>query len=590
MQILYLEDDPNDAELVQATLETGGVACNLTRVDNEPDFLRALQKCNWDVVLSDYTVPSFDGLSALRIAKELHPEVPFIFVSGTLGEELAIEALRLGATDYVFKRRLSRITPSVQRAVREAEERSRRKQIEQALRRSEAYLAEAQKLSHTGSFSWHVTNGQIYWSEETFRIFGYAPGTQPTLEQIVSRTHPDDRPDVQAFIERVTRDRESFDFEHRLLMPDGAVKYLQVVGHPSTDADGNFEFVGAVTDISEAKRAEQELQQVVDFVPQVIVVLSQDGRLIHANRVAREYTGLTVEQYRTAHAILRLIHPDDREQMRAARESGFRDKEPFEVEARLLGQDRVYRWFLFRYNPLVEQNAVRRWYGTATEIESRKLEEQRVRDENLLWEERTRIAQELHDTLLQTFVSASMQLTVALDLVPQDLEAKALLDRILQIMNLGIQEGRNTIQDLRSPESSGKDLVQALSRVQHEVAPDSGIKFRVKVTGEQRPLRPAVWHDVYRIGREALLNAFSHAHANSVEFELECSENQLRMRIRDDGQGFYPEVLESSKDRHWGLVGMRERADRIGAHLAISATTAGTDVQLDIPSAVAFPS
>jgi PAS domain S-box-containing protein len=129
----------------------------------------------------------------------------------------------------------------------------------ESLRRSEAYLADAQRLSLTGSFGWNVSSGTIYWSQETFRIFGYDPATEPTLEFIHQRTHPEDRPLVQQVIDRVLQERRDFDFEHRLLMPDGSVKHIRVVGHASTqDEPGALEFVGAVTDISERKRAEEE--------------------------------------------------------------------------------------------------------------------------------------------------------------------------------------------------------------------------------------------------------------------------------------------------------------------------------------------
>jgi PAS domain S-box-containing protein len=134
-----------------------------------------------------------------------------------------------------------------------------RKQAEDALRRSQAYLTQAQTLSHTGSFGWDVSGGVIYWSEETFRIFEFEPTSKVTIQRIVQRTHPQDRLAVQELIERVSRERTEFDFEHRLLMPDGSVKHLHVVGHPSTDEGGRFEFVGAVTDITERKRAEQRL-------------------------------------------------------------------------------------------------------------------------------------------------------------------------------------------------------------------------------------------------------------------------------------------------------------------------------------------
>jgi PAS domain S-box-containing protein len=256
LRVLHLEDDPRDAELVQETLETGGIVCHVTRVETQTDFIASLEQGGFHLILADYTLPSFDGLSALKIAQRGWPHVPVIFVAGTLGEDVAIEALKIGATDYVFKTGLSRLMPSVRRALREAQERTELSRAEEGLRRSEAYLAEAQRLSHTGSFGWNVSSGEIYWSRETFRIFEYEPTTKVTIELIVQRTHPEDRSAVQELIERVSRERKDFDIEHRLLMPDGSVKYLRVVGHPSTNESGSFEFVGAVTDITERKRGE----------------------------------------------------------------------------------------------------------------------------------------------------------------------------------------------------------------------------------------------------------------------------------------------------------------------------------------------
>src|ERR1700704_2180457 len=159
LRILSIEDDPKDAKLIQDLLETEGIACEVTRVDTQAALLASLERGGIDLILSDYTLPSFDGISALKFAMKACPDVPFIFVSGTLGEEVAIEALKIGATDYVLKTRLSRLVPSVVRALREATGRAERKKAEQSLRRSETYLAEAQRLSGTGSFGWNVSSG-----------------------------------------------------------------------------------------------------------------------------------------------------------------------------------------------------------------------------------------------------------------------------------------------------------------------------------------------------------------------------------------------------------------------------------------------
>jgi PAS domain S-box-containing protein len=264
LRILHLEDDANDSALVQETLEAGGFHCELMRVATQPAFCASLERGGFDLIFADQTLPSFDGLSALRLATERRPEVPFIFVSGTLDEEVAIESLKVGATDYIFKTKMSRIVPSVRRALREAEDRARRAEAERALRRSESYLVEAQRLSHTGSFGWHPASSTIYWSDETYRIFGVEPGTPPTLELVVQRTHPDDRAAVQATIESAERDGLDFEHQYRLLLPDGFVKHLHVVAHAVTDDGGRREFVGAVMDITERERAEEGLRESED--------------------------------------------------------------------------------------------------------------------------------------------------------------------------------------------------------------------------------------------------------------------------------------------------------------------------------------
>jgi C4-dicarboxylate-specific signal transduction histidine kinase len=148
------------------------------------------------------------------------------------------------------------------------------------LRRSETYLAEAQRLSHMGSFGWKVSTGELYWSEETFRIFECDRADKPTVELVLRRTHPEDRAIVEHAVDRAQREREGFSFDHRLLMPDGSVKYLRVVAHASRDDEpGKLEFVGAVTDITERKRAEEALRQSAEALAQAHVDLAHISRV-----------------------------------------------------------------------------------------------------------------------------------------------------------------------------------------------------------------------------------------------------------------------------------------------------------------------
>jgi signal transduction histidine kinase/DNA-binding response OmpR family regulator len=262
LRILHLEDDPKDAELAQTMLEAEGFACQVTRVETRVDFCASLARDGLDIILADYTLPSFDGISALRIAAEKRPELPFIFISGSLGEEVAIEALNIGATDYVLKTRLSRLVPAAVRALREATERAERTLAEESLRRSEAYLAEAQRLSHTGSFGWRTSSGEIYWSEETFRIFEFDRATTPTVELIMGqRIHPENADTWRQVIERATREGRNFAHEYRLRMPDGRVKHLHVVAHALRSETGDVDFVGAVKDVTEEKWAQAERER-----------------------------------------------------------------------------------------------------------------------------------------------------------------------------------------------------------------------------------------------------------------------------------------------------------------------------------------
>jgi signal transduction histidine kinase len=198
----------------------------------------------------------------------------------------------------------------------------------------------------------------------------------------------------------------------------------------------------------------------------------------------------------------------------------------------------------------------------------------------------------LHDTLLQGFLSASMQVHVAADQLPSDSAVKPSLTRALHLMRQVIDEGRNVVRGLRSTPGPATDLEAAFSAIPEEIGPPHGSAsaagFRVIVKGESVGLHPVLSEEVYRIGREALLNAFRHAGAGQIVMELDYSSS-LRLVVRDNGCGIEPQTLEAGRDGHWGLAGMRERADRIGARLRFcSNANAGTEVELTVPGHIAF--
>jgi len=429
LRILSIEDDPKDAKLIQDLLETEDIVCEVTRVDTQAGLLASLKQGGIDLILADYSLPSFDGITALKLAMKACPEVPFIFVSGTLGEEIAIEALKIGATDYVLKTRLSRLVPSVLRALREASERAEHKQAVENLRRSEAYLTEAQRLSQTGSFGCNLSTGEMFWSEETFRIYGYDRSTRPAVERVLQRVHPEDRPLVQEQIDRASRGGEGCHVECRLLLPDDSVKHVRIVAHASKNESGSIEFIGAVMDITATEQAEEkirqsemELRQILDFAPQYVAVLGPDRDRLYVNKAMLDYFGFTLEEWQSSDRH-KYYHPDDWERLTSETQSKFLSGIPHEYEARLLRKDGKYRCFLFRWNPLRdEQGCITRWYAAATDIEDRRQAEQRLQNENValreeidrasMFEEIVGISRALHAVLSRVSKVAPTDSTV----------------------------------------------------------------------------------------------------------------------------------------------------------------------------------
>jgi len=220
---------------------------------------------------------------------------------------------------------------------------------------------------------------------------------------------------------------------------------------------------------------------------------------------------------------------------------------------------------------------------------------QTIRKLNLRFEERLgermRVAQELHDTLLQGLLSVSMQLHVVADQLPPDSPARPGLDRVLQLMRQVIEEGRNALRGLRSSAEMAHDLESSFSRIPQELSSQEGTDFRIIVQGPTLRLQPGIRDEVYRIGREAVLNAFRHSGAGNIEVELKYAPDQLKVLVRDNGCGIDPHVVEHGRDGHWGLCGMRERAERIGAKLRLwSRSGEGTELELRIPANIAFES
>jgi signal transduction histidine kinase len=197
--------------------------------------------------------------------------------------------------------------------------------------------------------------------------------------------------------------------------------------------------------------------------------------------------------------------------------------------------------------------------------------------------ERLRIARELHNTLLRGFLSASMQLCVGDDWLPADSPVRPILRRALDLIRKGLDEGRGALLGLRPPALPDGSLEKALGDMRDDFAPGGTSRLRIVIVGETRPLVPAVQEEIYWIAREALLNALRHSTGSRVEAEIEYLPRKLRVVVRDNGTGIDPEALRTRRNSHWGLTGMQERAESIGAKVRVwSRQGEGTEVEISL--------
>jgi PAS domain S-box-containing protein len=554
LRILSIEDDAKDTELIQDLLETEGIVCEVTRVDTQAALLVSVEKGGIDLILSDYTLPSFDGVSALKLAMKACPDVPFIFVSGTLGEEVAIEALKIGATDYVLKTSLSRLVPSVVRAQREATQKAERKRAEEALRQSEAYLAEAQRLNHTGSFGWRPSTGEILWSQETFRIFEYDRATKPSIEVILQRVHREDAASVKETVERASQDGKDFEHEYRLLMPDSAVKHVHVVAHAETDESGELEFVGAVMDVTAAKQAEEALRRSEGY-------LADAQRLIRTGSWAwdvatRQSVYWSQENYSlfgfdpeggipSDEAFYRRIHPEDRDRVR--REVFLERPDEgshFDVDFRIVLPGGATKYVRSTGHPVRNiSGEVLEYVGTSIDVTERKRAD----------EERERLRQVQADLAHLSRVTTMGELTASL------------AHEIRQPIAAAVTNAKTCLRWLARDEPDVAEACEAASRLVKDVTRAADIIARISSLFKKDALQRELV-DVNELIREMIVLLRSEASRYSIPIRTELAESLPKvMADRVQLQQVFMNLMLN------GIDAMKETSG--GSELAIKSET-----------------
>jgi len=522
-----------------------------------------------------------------------------------------------------------------------------RKLAEAARRESEAYLAEAQRLSHTGSWAWAPATGEIrYWSEETYRVLGFDPEAgPPRFEKFFGRLAPEDQDRVRELFGKAIAERADFETDYRVVHPNGDVKDIHAVGHPVCDEAGYLvEFVGTVIDITESKRSEAALRASEQVARGQVEALAQSLDVLATAPDPEKFIGQmlsTIGRLLNAQSVSLwlLDSSDDSLILRSIVEGGklgaLEPEHPFVKDPLSWKRNAVIEELLFTAGPVVcddvatdprvsgdlgehlKRNGTKRFLAVPLLVGGhvrgfvgiRHVDRASYRPEEIeltqalahqvmlalqlnqfaeqgqraaVFEERNRMARDIHDTLAQGFTGVIVQLEAAEDAISYGSrkDADKHLHRAGELARRSLSEARRSVHALRPQALEEQNFWDALKGIIKSTTAGTALHTKFQSSG-RLPKLPHPWQEnLLHIGQEALTNALKYAHARNFETRLSYKTKELRLELRDDGDGF------KAKHRHdgVGLVGMRERVEQMGGELQITSSRGkGTKITVLLP-------
>jgi PAS domain S-box-containing protein len=478
-----------------------------------------------------------------------------------------------------------------------------RKCIHERLRYSEALLNEGQKISHTGSWRWNLGTGELFWSDEHYRIFGYPTTHGPaTYKMFSDRVHAEDAISVREIVGQALQDRTRFECEYRIMLPDGGIRYLYGVGCPISPAPSDSdEYIGTTVDITarrlteeRLRKSEQEFRTLAENSPDGVIRYDLDCRRIYVNPVYYRASGLTAGQI--LHTPLEDTWYADVPVadyicfLRRIMVSGV----PDQIIGAWTGPGGKKTHYSIHVVAERDQNgevvsalAIRRDITILKKAEQRLEESQHLlrqladRSEMVREEERKHLARELHDDLAQYLSALRMKISILnLEFGQQLPPLQKEIEGMVSLVDSTIRMTRNAITSLR-PAALDMGIVSALGWLQSEFAAQTGIHCALNISVTDNSLRDRSATAIFRIVQESLRNISKHAGASEVDIRFDRRDEVYILTVRDNGAGFDPAV---KKEKTFGLLGIRERVLMLDGSVDIqTAPGRGAKIVVSIP-------
>jgi PAS domain S-box-containing protein len=579
LRILIIEDSEDDTVLLVRQLRRDGYEPVYERVENADEMNRALDDGDWDVVITDYILPEFSGLDALKLLHEKKPGIPCIVMSGKITDETAVAAMKAGARDYVMKDNLKRLGPTIARELDEVLVRRQRAEAEQKLEASQTNFRNI--LLHNADAVLIIDKNQ------TVRFLN------PAAEKLFGRPAREIARLFNGFT--LVTDKNT---EIEIIRSDGA-KLTAEIRAAETDWEGQKALLATLRDITERKHMEQALRDSNEFnsslmqhAPNPILVLKPDGSILFVNPALEDLTGFSSRELAGLKPPLPWWPEKDRERLfrqwkdefgkvlrRQEKHYFTRAGEDFWIEVASIpikNREGQLLYVLYSWINITEQKLL----TEEMEYYVRKVTEAQE-------EERRRIARELHDDTAQSLSVLSLEVDSLInrnqDLTPETVHQ---LQKLKENINRSLNEVRRFSHELRPGLLDNLGLLAAIEQMIDEQNCKGKLKVNFEVSGDEKRLSPEIELALFRIVQESLSNIRKHSRATRATVDLEFESERVRLLVMDNGQGF-----DKSKERsaiasgHLGLIGMRERAHLVGAELNIESRPGkGTSVIVEIPA------